>query len=942
MPDQNKTELKQEDVFRYIDLELKKSRTDSENKLHQKTKPSFRMVLLVNLLAIAIASSGYLIVNKIFKDQAYQLVGSEKSIKGLEDVLLAELQKKANADLINKQKELDDIKKKLTDLNNQMESFRTQQEKKLKEEIQNRENELKSKMEQELKNKTGKEKQEIEEKYKLEMNKATRQLQEMSLQKEEEYKKLMEEQKNSLIANQQQNQQALQKAKSELASTQEEFRKKLEEEKSKSQSALREVSLKLDEKQKADDFYFQINSLFQNAISYYQKRQYDEARKVLNGVQRLYQNKPDDVIISPVKKEVDLFFVDSINDYLSIKENTKGDDKSYQEYLISIQNLQDFSAELKKGIYNSRTDLANKKIDDLKQQLPQVFDFYSSFSGFQVLLDDINAQKELTTADNAYAKKDYEKAASHYLNVLQNQPRISSRPEVLSRLSTSLLAGGSTINPETLIQENTESINKKAEIVYNQGLRSLDAKNWNDATTRFETVILEYPTSSYTKEALNRLSQIRVAQLNAANTDLDKAKREQELKSRQEYDALLKIQNKAKQNQALQEFIVKYPFSTKVSDAVSRLVDLNITQNETATNQNKVDEKLVNTLLNNAQREMEKDNFTSSLKILQDIVLNQPFSTNINTVLGYMDDVYNRMLGQNNTNLQQIQQIQNEQAQSLLKKAQNLADNKDYSNSAKTYSEILLRYPLSQQVEETLQGLQQVYSKLYSTSQPDLQQINKQANTLYQTADSLFKQGKLIESVSNLTMILVDLKGSDYNRQALDLILRISSMKSNGSTDILAELKKQQDISAGKIFARAQQLQQSESFEDAGKLYSDIINNYPFSSYILESVKGIQVCVSKSAEKKIQENPSTTQTALFLTKNVGRVIDIIDNEIILDIFSGISLDVNDEVYIMRKQNEKILFYVGEARINKVSPVMSKALVTKEVNKINLGDLIFMK
>ncbi len=946
MADQNNTELNQQDVFKYIDQELKSGKSRQVSSLLQKTRSSFKLVLLVNLLAMVITVSGFMIVNKIFKDQAYELVGSEKSIKGLEDVLLAELQKKASAELLNKQKELDDIKQRLTDLNSKMDSFKASQEIKLKQQLAEQENKLKQQLQADLKNKSVQEQQEIQKKYEEQLKLANSRIKEESLKQEEEYKKQLEDQKKDLVASQQRNEKDLQIAKNELANAQDEYKKKLEEERLKSQAALKEVSLKLEERQKIDDFYFQVNTLFQNAINYYQKSDYEKARATLNGVKRLYDNKPDDIPVSAIKKDVDMFFISAIGDYLSIKENS-GNTESLQQYVLSLKNLSDFSDDLKKGIYNTRAEQANKKLAQLQQQLPQVFEFYSSYSGYQVLMDDLSAQSEYNIANSDFSKKDYSSAAQHYLNILKKYPGISSRETVLNRLSTSLLAGGEDISPDLALKMDQKEIDAKAKVIYNDATRLLENKKYAQAMSLFQNQILQYPQSQFTKDSFKNITQINQELIKLNSVNLDALVRQQDGKASEVFDRAMKNVEAKKFDNALvnfEEILLNYPLSTYNSKSLEQYKKIRNMLTNASPSPRAIDEASAARVMNLAQQSMQRNELNDSLKMFQDLLISYPGTTNTSLAIKQMETIYRSMYQSTNNELAQLKSAQDKEARILYNEATAFLNKNDNRSAAESFARILIRYPLSSLINESVSGMESAWNNILKEQDSENEQYKKDADALYKKALAEDEKENVIKAIELYSQLIIKYPASSYTKPALEYIILNNQPGSTNASADLSLLKEEQSKAARLSFIRASELESQKKYKEATDLYSTIIQNYPLSVYTSDSMKGLQRSLSSLLEEQWRNNKteSQTQTAIFLTKNVGRVIDKVDNEIIIDVFSGNNLDLNDELYIMRKQNEKILFYVGEASISRVSPVMSKALVTKEVGDINIGDLIFMK
>jgi outer membrane protein assembly factor BamD (BamD/ComL family) len=1049
---ENQTELKQQDVFSYIDRELKKDRKSFAERIVQKTKSNFLIVLMVNLIAIFIASVGFYTVYTIFSERAYNLVGSEKSIKGLQDVLFAEMQKKANAELLKQQEEMKKIQAELNKLNNQMEDYKTAQQKLLKAELEKNQNELKAKLEAESKNKTEAEKEELKKQYQLEIAAQQKAIEQASKQKDQEYQKQLQSEKQKLLDAEQNKKEALTSAQNQLNKAQSELQT-LQEEKAKTAAVLKEFETAKEDQKKIDAFNDQVAMLFQSAISSFQSTKYDIARQNLNGVLKLYDNKPAGVGISKARENVDKFLVSAIADYLALKESKAGETQAqYSDMIIALKDLRDLAKDLNGGAYANKGSALKSKLAQYQNTIPDVYAFA-----------------------NAYER---------YFDTAQK-----SQPSVLDL--------------------SVDQANANATPVFNAAKSLYNGKSYDSAIKNFKTVIAEYPNSKYTKEALGYIDQIYKDQIDAANgsgVNLDSLKSDQTKNSGGSYSSAKKYEKEgdwAKAQQYYTRVITEYPLSAYVNKSVEGLQNAisEIAKKDALESGGSLDKIIADQnqsaqpLIANADKQFKNGKFTDAQKAYSDLIINYPLSKYTGDSLdGFQKSIEKTEQGKSagTVDLTEMKKAQNKDAKDLYAKA--AADEKAGKlDSAKTkYSKVITDYPLSDYVEGGMTGYGNIVAKQEqgkSAGTVDLTEMkktqNKDAKDLYAKAVADEKAGKLDSAKTKYMQVITDYPLSDYvqggltgygnivakqeqgksagtvdltemkkaqNKDAKDLYAKASAdekgskygsakekyaqiitsyplsdyvegsvngiervvaleekSKSTGAVD-LTKIKSDQNAAAKSIFTQAGQSENAKNYTDAKTKYIGIITAYPLSDYVKDSVDGLERVVliegaksaglsiaelkaqhNKSAKEEfakaedflkkndfvkakqsliaimtqyplsdyidksieklefvvIQQNKETqqqnkVQEENYLEKAIGRVIDAVGNEIILDVYKGKSLTVGQSIFIYRKDEKGGIIYIGEAAVSVVSPIMSKAKVVKKNEPIKVGDILYRK
>ncbi len=571
MAEQSFIELRQEDVFSYIDKDLKKERVSKRVEFTQKTKRNFLLVFVIDLIAVVIAVGGFFVVYNIFKASEYKLVGTEGSIKGLEDVLYKELQKKANMDLEKKQKELEETRSKYNELTSQLDNLKVEQQKQLKTKYDQLQADLLAKMNNELKNSTAQQRDAIQKKYEDELKARQSDLQLEAKKKEDDLKKQMDAERDKLNSLSSAKEKELQSAKAELDKANQEFKNQMVAESSKSKQAIADLNSQLEEKQRLEAFNAQVNLALKSAIDSYNKKQYNTVFDKFTVISNLYENQSKGIAGAQDRKNVDYFLMSQVDDYLNLKNSPYVQDKQKNEdKLAAIQSLNDFGKELKKGEYKEKIREAEIKTNQLYTKLPEVFSFYDGLNDFGRYIDDVNSENSLKSANDYFYSKAYDKATTNYIDTLKQFPEMSDRNTILDRVLY-MFSGAP--------QLNIDEVNKKAEPLYTSAVSFYNNNSYDQAISKFQDLLLTYPNSKFTKDAVDYLQKCHEAKITmmaqgiSSNTTVIELKRLEQNKNAEKLYADAGNDEKGKQYDSAKTKYERIVLDDPLSDYIGRSVE---------------------------------------------------------------------------------------------------------------------------------------------------------------------------------------------------------------------------------------------------------------------------------------------------------------------------------------------------------------------------------
>lgn len=856
MPD-NK-ELNQREVFSYIDHQMRKTDSQAVRGISQRTKPNFLFALFVDFIAVAIALGGFYFVYHIFQERAYNLVGAEGSIHGLEDVLYQELQKRATADLAQKEQELASIQAKLANVSASMDQFKAEQQAEMQRQLAAKQAELQGQLAANLANATGTERARLQQEYEQQLAQQQEAIRQRLEGETQQKIQALQQQQQALRAQQQQSASQASTLQTQLSNAQTEMQRQLEAERSRNQAALHEVQLELAQKEKSEGYKFQISSLFQGAINDFNKTRYASARQKLQGVLDLYANKPSDVYISPQDEAVDRFFVNAISDYLTLKESGADNPQVVQQTTSAMQAMAAFTSDWNRGAYNGRTSDANQRINEIKTALPDVFKFYQAYDNFRVVMDDGAAANLLAAANAQYNNGNYKQAIDAYVAILKDYPDVSSRPTILNNLSASILAMSSAAAQGM----SADQANAAAEPVYNAARNSYSSQLYTQALASFQSVILKYPNSQYVQGSLDYIKRIYQSQIDAAKDEAQRAadlaaqnasgvnlaalRTNQTAQSKTIYDQAKSAQGSSDYETALTKFtqiIRDFPLSDYASDSIQRM------------------------------------------RTIMDLQVKAAASTAAaNATQGLVD-------------LNALKTNQTAKAKPLYDQGVSAQNSASYDTALTRYMQIIREFPLSDYVSDSVTRMKaimdlQVKAAAAAAAQQnqanagrvDLTALKAEQTTkskaLYDQARASQASGDMESALSSYSTLVQTYPLSSYvadsitqMRSVMDLRTQNAVNQANAGRVDLTALRAEHTQKSKPLFDQAKAAQTSGDYDGAFSKFSDLTTRYPLSDYVTESVQRMRTIMDlrlQNANQQVQSSASRVDlTAMINDQTSG-------------------------------------------------------------------------
>ncbi|MBN2546124.1 MAG: hypothetical protein JXB50_10035 [Spirochaetes bacterium] len=153
-----------------------------------------------------------------------------------------------------------------------------------------------------------------------------------------------------------------------------------------------------------------------------------------------------------------------------------------------------------------------------------------------------------------------------------------------------------------------------------------------------------------------------------------------------------------------------------------------------------------------------------------------------------------------------------ENINNLYQRAENFNNEKNYARSGKEYQRVL----------EEIEQINESYKKLKDIEKNSQ---NSKAYELYNSGLLNLKNNNQEKAIENFTQIIKNTPLSDYTDDAVNEIVKISR-----SASFTIKTQEQND-KAKTIFAQAQNLAANKNYDEALKLYNQIITDYPYSTY---------------------------------------------------------------------------------------------------------------
>ncbi len=359
-----------------------------------------------------------------------------------------------------------------------------------------------------------------------------------------------------------------------------------------------------------------------------------------------------------------------------------------------------------------------------------------------------------------------------------------------------------------------------------------------DIENRFLQRLKDLEKSGITKEEKEKLETEKEEALIKAREERDSKIQEQnKLLAEKDEKIKLVVENLKKESQSYEQEIlrIKQEFEEKRKEEEKRIEIANQRLNEIKEAEEKIAQFnfFVYQLITKAMSEYKKGNLDLTVLSLNSVL--KYYNSNLDFVLLH-DELKNKM----DTDVFFVESIG-----SLVEKSKgSILFNRDYVRIINKFKKVVGYYDKAENFNNN--GEYEKSSKEYSKVLKEFEEINDAYTKLMdnekKTQDSLASNyladvnkqkeaGNYKEALENLYLILEKAPLSDYRNTALEELVKTNEILS-------LDLKVNQDNEKAKIiFDRAESYKKSKDYDNAKKLYEQIILNYPLSDYTKKALE---------------------------------------------------------------------------------------------------------
>ncbi len=496
-------EESEEDIYKSIEEELRKRKRERRwDNLIRSEKKGLVLPLVVNLIIIGIVSMGlvyYLLVNKgIMREQSV-----EEKISGVEEELIREIRRRSEAEIAEQKRRLEDARKRLESLQNEREFFLSNQDSLLQE----REKEL-------------------EEAFRLQLEEAEKRIASSGVSNVDsavetererlydEYLSLKEQVRGELEEERRRFEENLSRREAGIKQEVNQYTQKISE----VEQQLREEQAKLKEaEQKAQNievqqqeyraFRRQINTIYNEALGHFARRDYDKGISRLETIMPVIQSAKEKGIGEPFEMDVEENLVKNVL-YLAEKEqNRSGLDQIGKEtYEAALALEQEGKNEEALSRYYTVYTVSN---DDRYKQ--------TALQRAENIMDRIYADRSAREtkqlekqADTLFNRAMAQKNRGEYENALESLEEIITKIGVPSR-SKSTLDEIKKVNELWAQKKEAEELarlDQRAAVVMREAQRSYNDGYYADALDKYENVMRNFRDTKSSETALTEFVRI--------------------------------------------------------------------------------------------------------------------------------------------------------------------------------------------------------------------------------------------------------------------------------------------------------------------------------------------------------------------------------------------------------------------------------------------------
>jgi hypothetical protein len=496
-------EISEEDIYRTIDDEIKKRKTDQQwDNIIRSEKRGLVLPLIVNISIIAFVSLGFLyyfIMNRV--NIREQLIGEK--ISGVEEELIREIRRRSEAEVEEQRRKLEDARKRLEMLQQEKDFFLQNQDKLLQEreaalnaEFQRKLDEARKRLEasgvSDIDAEIEKERERLYGEYLSSRDDVREQIESVKRQYEQE----LESRETSI--------------KQELDSYSKrisEVEQRLIEEQAKLKEAEERVQSIEAQQQEYISFRRQLNSTYNEALGYIQRKNYARGIEKLKTLLPVIESARQKGIGEAMELEVEEDLVNSIL-YLAEREQNRIDLDQIGEKTLEAARALEREGKLKEALSRYYTVYTVSGSESNKN---------TAITRADAIMDRIYRDRSESEriqleqeADQLFAKALTYKKSGDFKNALGNLEKIITDISVKTRNRKTLdeIIAVNKLWAQEEEQKEKNMMDQKASVVYRDAERSYKDGYYTEALSGMEAIVLDYRESDYAERALSEIMRI--------------------------------------------------------------------------------------------------------------------------------------------------------------------------------------------------------------------------------------------------------------------------------------------------------------------------------------------------------------------------------------------------------------------------------------------------
>ncbi|HOF00411.1 MAG TPA: hypothetical protein PK385_09820 [Spirochaetota bacterium] len=257
---------------------------------------------------------------------------------------------------------------------------------------------------------------------------------------------------------------------------------------------------------KIKEFNDIIYQLISGSIDEFKKNNAESGLLKLDTVLRYYESRIDFVNANPDLKNkmvTDVFFVQSLNKYVSDLRSSSTFNKEYVELINKFKQINEYYKNAETFYSQRNWSRSSEEYDKVIAQINEVNSSYKRIKEIDKHIQNIKAANYYNSAVEYMKSGNYDLALNNFGNVIKETPMsdyTSQSVDSIFALSNTLLA-----NKDKSEIEKINSANVGAKVLFDGGVRHLQNKRFDQAADSFSEVILKYPISDYAKQSHTNL-----------------------------------------------------------------------------------------------------------------------------------------------------------------------------------------------------------------------------------------------------------------------------------------------------------------------------------------------------------------------------------------------------------------------------------------------------